>query len=182
MMKLYTKHGDDGSTSLFGGKRVSKTDPRVVAYGSVDELNAVLGVAVSESTDDETNASLRTIQSELFVLGAELATPSGTTSQSELGDDRIAALERLIDSADGACAPLTQFILPGGCPAAAQLHLARTVCRRAERAVIALAAIEPVRDAIVIYLNRLSDLLFAMARLANQRAGYPDIPWVNPGR
>ena len=181
-MKLYTKNGDDGSTSLFGGSRVSKTDPRVVAYGCVDELNAVLGMAVSANNDDEMNGSLQTIQSELFVLGAELATPSGATSQTVLGDDRIAALEQWIDAADEDCAPLTQFILPGGCPGAAQLHFARTVCRRAERAVITLGSTEPVRGAIVIYLNRLSDLLFALARLANHRVGCPDIPWVNPGR
>ncbi len=179
-MKLYTKSGDDGSTSLFGGVRVSKTDPRVVAYGCVDELNAAIGVAVSVSIDEEMRAHLQNIQSELFVIGAELATPSTGKTQAQLAQSSIDAIEGLIDSADGACSPLTQFILPGGCPSAATLHLARTVCRRAERAAIELASQEPVRDCVIVYLNRLGDLLFALARLANQRADHPETPWTNP--
>ncbi len=176
-MKLYTKVGDDGSTSLFGGSRVSKTDLRVVAYGCVDELNAALGVAVGTCEDAEIKAFLQQIQSELFVVGAELATPSTAQPRTQLAEDRIAALEGLIDRSDEECPPLTQFILPGGSPTAAHLHLARTVCRRAERATVELAAKEPVRNAIMVYLNRLGDLLFALARLANHRAGMPDVPW-----
>lgn len=179
-MKLYTKSGDDGSTSLFGGKRVSKADLRVTAYGNVDELNAAIGVVLSACDDGETSASLTTIQAELFSLGAGLAASDPNKAQAQVTQTPIDVMERLIDAAEAECAPLSQFILPGGTTVASGLHFARTVCRRAERSVVELAAAEPVDRLAVVYLNRLSDLLFALARRANYRAGAADVPWKNP--
>jgi cob(I)alamin adenosyltransferase len=178
-MKLYTKRGDDGCTDLFGGTRVPKDDVRVWAYGEVDETNAAIGVSLSSLKDAEVSAILRQVQSELFVLGAELATPAGRESAVAIGDAEILRLEQSIDHATAEVAPLRNFILPGGNAGAAALHLARTVCRRAERAVVSLAGREPVRPAVIIYLNRLSDLLFALARLMNHRTGAADVPWVS---
>ena len=179
-MKLYTKHGDDGSTGLIGGTRVPKNDPRVVAYGDVDETNAAIGVVISGCNDDETVATLRGIQADLFVLGSELATPSGEQPRFRVGESHVKQLERWIDAASAEVAPLRNFVLLGGTATAAGLHLARTVCRRAERAVVGLAQMQPVGQWVIVYLNRLSDLLFAMARQANKRAGVEDIPWHPP--
>lgn len=181
-MKIYTRTGDEGTTALFGGGRVSKDHPRVTAYGTVDELNAVVGQAVSAVTDDQIRERLAAVQHDLFALGAVLATahqddrprPKGIP---ELPVDRIAEMEGWIDAATEELAPLRAFILPGGVPGAAALHLARTVCRRAERTVVHLGTLEPVDEAIVVYLNRLSDLLFTWARLANHRAGHGDVEW-----
>jgi cob(I)alamin adenosyltransferase len=181
--RIYTKTGDKGTTGLYGGGRVRKDDPRVEAYGSVDELNAVLGVCVSAVTDDDLRAALRKVQAELFTLGGELATPNpeGAAKQVEpVGDEEIAWMERLIDRIDGEVPPLRKFVLPGGHPAAAQLHVARTVCRRAERRVLSLSDHAPVRDGVLVYLNRLSDLLFMMARLQAVRAGVPEPTWDPP--
>lgn len=180
-MKLYTKGGDDGTTGLFGGVRVPKTDLRVVAYGCVDELNAALAMVITACDSRDTCDLLQDIQHELFVLGAELATPKREAATAAVTQEHVDKLERLIDEADAACPPLTQFIVPGGTAAASGLHFARTVCRRAERATTELAAREPISQLPLIYLNRLSDLLFALARLSNQQAGVSDIPWRGPG-
>jgi cob(I)alamin adenosyltransferase len=184
-VKIYTKAGDGGQTALFGGQTVGKDVPRVEAYGTLDELNACLGLALASSPGlpADIAALLTRIQSELFDLGAELATPP------ERAADRLAlrvplmeptgieALEAEIDRYETELAPLKTFILPGGAPSAAALHLARTVCRRAERRVVALAAIEAVNGEVIRYLNRLSDLLFVLARAANHRSGMQDVPW-----
>jgi cob(I)alamin adenosyltransferase len=180
-MKLYTKTGDDGSTGLFGGPRVPKCDPRVDAYGEVDEANAAIGVALTQCDDVQLEPRLSQIQCDLFVIGAELATPSGHKPPNSIAPLQIADLEQWIDEACGETPPLRTFVLPGGTPIAAALHLARTVSRRAERAVVALSRQEDVSGGVVVYLNRLSDLLFAWARLVNHRAGVADVPW-NPPR
>jgi cob(I)alamin adenosyltransferase len=178
-MKIYTRTGDDGTTGLIGSGRVRKSDPRVEAYGSVDELNAALGAVLALDTEGWFGAVLGATQSRLFVIGARLAAVSDETrAQLEsLEDDDIAALERAIDALSVELPPLTQFILPGGTLLAAELHRARTVSRRAERRVVALAGQATVDDAVLRYLNRLADLLFVMARAANHRAGSPETPW-----
>jgi cob(I)alamin adenosyltransferase len=178
-MKLYTKTGDDGTTGLFGGGRVPKTSARVAAYGTVDETNAAIGVARAAPLDGGMDAVLARVQEDLFVLGAELACLPGREDKLGmrlLGEQDIECLERAIDDADAASPPLRAFVLPGGSPQAAALHVARTVCRRAERAVLAMDDAPPRRE-LVVYLNRLSDLLFAHARQANVIAGVPDVPW-----
>lgn len=179
-MKIYTKTGDGGETGLFGGARVSKSAAKVAAYGDLDELNASIGACRALNLPAEVDAELGRAQSDLFTLGAELATVAGkeeTLGIALLGEADAARLEDAIDASEAQLPPLKTFVLPGGTPGAAALHLARTVCRRAERAVVALRAQEPVRDAVVIYLNRLSDLLFSLARLTNLRAGVADVPW-----
>ena len=182
-MKIYTKTGDAGETGLFGGTRLSKASDRVATYGDVDELNSVLGLARLHPIDDDRDALLARIQSELFDLGAELASrPGKDAGVAKVDDTQIEALERAIDAAEDELAPLSTFILPGGSPGAAHLHHARTVCRRAERSVVHLASHEEVRAEVLRYLNRLSDLLFVLARLANHRAGVGDVPWVGRGR
>ena len=184
VMKIYTRTGDTGDTGLFGGQRVPKDHIRVDAYGEVDELNAVLGLVVSAiGGDSELAPRLRGIQADLFAIGAHLATPApedgGRASSHipELPRGRVAEMEQWIDAADGELPPLKSFILPGGAPAAAWFHLARTVCRRAERRVITLAREATVPEEVIVYLNRLSDLLFTLARLSNHRAGVEDVPW-----
>lgn len=184
-MKIYTKTGDRGDTGLFGGARVSKASLRVSAYGDVDELNSVLGVVVAHTSDAERSARLKQIQSDLFVLGAELA--KNPDKQVDLGmallaEEDVQRLEQHIDELDQELAPLKTFILPGGSTAAAFLHVGRTTCRRAERAVVLLAQSEAVREELVRYLNRLSDLLFTLARAENARAGVADVPWVGRER
>lgn len=168
-MKIYTRTGDHGETSLFGGKRVAKNDTRIEAYGTVDELNSFLG---SITGFDEIPA----IQSDLFEIGAHLASP-GTSRFPGVDESRITALEQSIDAMERELAPLTSFILPGGSAAAAQIHIARTVCRRAERRVVALEDDTPATQSTIAYLNRLSDWLFVAARFANHRAGVADMPW-----
>ena len=180
MTRIYTRTGDRGETGLFGGGRVRKDDPRVRAYGEVDELNAVLGWVVSRSGEGETADRIRTIQADLFAIGARLATPSDARSRSHLPPlpaDRPAQFEAWIDQAEETLEPLRSFVLPGGAETGALLHLARTVCRRAERAVVTLAGEQEVEPEVVVYLNRLSDLLFDLARLENHRAGRPETPW-----
>ena len=178
-MKIYTRTGDDGTTGLLGAARVPKHDARVEAYGTVDELNAALGVAATLDSQRCVADVLGPIQPALFRVGAELATAdNGMREKLErIGDDDVAALERVIDALDSELAPLTRFVLPGGSPLAAQLHFARTVCRRAERRVTALAEREPGSRTLVKYLNRLADLLFVMARFANHRAGIAETTW-----
>lgn len=183
-MKIYTKTGDAGQTGLFGGDRISKAHARVEAYGDVDELNSVLGIVRADldlGTPFET--LLEAIQSRLFDLGAELANERGKDLGIPLVDeDDVVAMEHAIDHAEGELAPLRTFVLPGGSKVAAHLHLARTVCRRAERRVVALLEQgATVRPEVLRYLNRLSDLLFVLARLANHRAKIADVPWVGRG-
>ena len=179
-MRLYTKTGDDGTTGLFGGVRVNKDSERVEAYGTVDELNAVLGLVRASGAPAEIDELLEAIQNDLFAVGAEIACAPGKEVRlacDPVGDGRIAALEQAIDRADSALPALKNFVLPGGSPSAAALHHARTVCRRAERLLVRTGRSGSLRNELVIYLNRLSDLLFALARRANQLAGIPDVPW-----
>jgi len=182
-LKIYTKTGDGGETGLFGGGRIPKDSLRVAAYGEVDEVNAVLGLARTLDPQELVDALLQRIQRDLFTIGAELAAPDPDTVQKALSrraaiaESDITALEDAIDSHESRLEPLKNFILPGGAPKAATLHLARTVCRRAERAVVALSRHEQISPAILRYLNRLSDLLFVLARAANAHAGRPDVKW-----
>jgi cob(I)alamin adenosyltransferase len=182
-VKIYTKTGDSGETGLFGGTRVSKADPRVAAYGDVDELNAHLGfarAALDAAADAELAGMLEQIQKDLFALGARLADPgrriAGRVTKAAITAGDIARLEGWIDGLESALPPLRRFILAGGSTAGAALHVARTICRRAERAMVALGpdAFEPE---LLIYVNRLSDLLFVMARAVNHRAGAPEAEW-----
>jgi len=182
-VKLYTKTGDDGTTGLFGGGRVKKASARVEAYGTVDELNAAIGVARATKLEPFTDGVLAEVQVDLFTLGAELACVPG--KEAKLSMKLIEAadaerLERAIDAAEEGLPPLKNFVLPGGSPQAAALHLARTVCRRAERSVLALDDV-PARREVVVYLNRLSDLLFVLARKANATLGVEDVPWAPRG-
>jgi cob(I)alamin adenosyltransferase len=177
-MKLYTKRGDDGSTDLFGGTRVAKDDLRVTAYGEIDETNAAVGSAAAVCADERIAEQLHQIQADLFVLGAELATPPPRTPDCSVGEEDVQRLEEWIDAACEQVPPLRNFILPGGTASAAALHVARAVCRRAERAVVKLSHQQSSSPWPLIYLNRLSDLLFALARLANHRAGTSEHPWV----
>jgi cob(I)alamin adenosyltransferase len=181
-VKIYTKTGDAGETGLFAGGRVAKDDARVEAYGCVDELNAVLGVVCTQIADEELLGALRRIEGELFCLGADLATPLEAVSRwiVRITEAMVLQLEREIDAFDTELEPLTQFILPGGAPAGASLHLARTVCRRAERRAISLSHAATLNEAALRYMNRLSDWLFTAARLANARAGSPEQPWISP--
>jgi cob(I)alamin adenosyltransferase len=181
-MKIYTKTGDAGDTGLFGGGRVPKSHPRVEAYGEVDELNATLGVAIATQPMARIDDILGPIQQDLFAIGALLATPDREKMRQHLDkaridDARIAELERAIDGGDDELEPLKAFIMPGGTPKAAALHVARTVCRRAERRVVDLAGNTELPQVVVIYLNRLSDLLFTLARVANKRGGVGEVQW-----
>ena len=188
-MKLYTKRGDAGQTDLFGGGRVGKDSLRIDAIGAVDELNSFIGLAVAACDDAELGPMFGNIQSRLFEIGADLASPrqseddaSGPPAIPRVSSEEVAELEDWIDRLSGRVPPMTHFVLPGGSELAARLHAARTVCRRAERICVALQQHEPVGREVVIYLNRLSDLLFAMARYANKLTGVPDVPWVGPQR
>lgn len=181
-MKIYTRTGDGGDTGLFGGGRVRKSHPRVAAYGDIDELNSAIGVARAAPPVELFDDLLATVQRDLFSLGGHLATPDPdkvrkALEKAELDEGRIAEFERTIDQADIELPPLKAFILPAGTAKAAALHLARTICRRAERSVIELSDQSPVPQLFVVYLNRLSDLLFTMARLANHRTGSGDVTW-----
>ncbi len=178
-MKIYTKTGDKGDTSLFGGQRVPKDALRIEAYGTVDELNSVLGIVRADNREEKIDEILEHVQNDLFVLGADLATPrSSVMKQIRRVEPKDAArLEKVIDKLEAELKPLKAFILPGGSPVAARLHFARTVCRRAERAVVRLSRNEDIGEAITIYLNRLSDLLFVLARYANQCAGVAETKW-----
>lgn len=186
-LKIYTRTGDGGETGLFGGQRVRKDHVRVDAYGDVDELNSVLGMVcthLEQQGDARMVEGLRQIQADLFTVGANLATPAPEDGGREtdyipaLPAGRSAWMEEWIDRAEEELEPLKAFILPGGTPAAASLHLARTVCRRAERKTVTLSHEAHVGAEFIQYLNRLSDLLFTLARLANRRAGVPDVPWL----
>jgi cob(I)alamin adenosyltransferase len=181
-LRIYTRTGDAGTTGLFGGGRVEKDDPRVEAYGDIDELNAVLGLARAVEMMPRIDEVLVPIQRDLFSLGALLATPDREKMKQQLekariDEARITELERHIDDGEQELEPLTAFILPGGTPKSAALHVARTVCRRAERRVVALHREVELPQLVVVYLNRLSDLLFVLARVANRRAGAGEVTW-----
>ncbi len=181
-MKIYTKTGDTGQTALFGGGRVAKSHPRVAAYGDVDELNSALGLARAAIPVDFFNSLLESIQQDLFSIGGHLATPDPdkvrkALEKAQLSASRIDLFESTIDAADAESPPLKAFVLPAGCEKAVRLHVARAVCRRAERSVVGLAQGDEVPALFLVYLNRLSDLLFALARLANHRAGIGDVTW-----
>ena len=183
-MKIYTKTGDEGETSLFGGGRVPKDHLRVRTYGEVDEANAAIGFAASLEPATFEAALLQTIQRSLFTIGAELATPDPAKlgkalarSGPAIGPADVGAIEDAIDKQDAKLQPLKNFILPGGTPKAAAFHVARTVCRRAERSVVSLSREQSINPAIVHYLNRLSDLLFVLARAVNAQAGKADVTW-----
>jgi cob(I)alamin adenosyltransferase len=184
-MKLYTRSGDDGRTGLFSGDRVGKDHPRIEAYGTVDELNACLGLAVAAIEagsvfGDTLRTDLLELQSRCFDLGADLATPEGARNAERIGrftDEDVDGMESMIDRYSDAAPEIRCFVLPGGTELAARLHLCRTVCRRAERLMVHLGHGEPVTPQAIRWINRLSDLLFAMSRAANHAAGVPDVPW-----
>ena len=176
-MKIYTRSGDGGETGLLGGERVGKDHPRIEAYGTVDELCAQIGTARSAGLSAGLEGQLESIQRELFVLGAQLASPEPNAKLPALDAASVKRLEDWIDEAEAKLPALRQFILPGGCPAGSALHLARTVCRRAERRVQALSREAKLPVEIPVFLNRLSDYLFVAARLANQEAGAAEEPW-----
>jgi cob(I)alamin adenosyltransferase len=180
-MKIYTRTGDSGQTSLFGGTRVSKADPRVAAYGDVDELNACLGaVRAQVEIPADVSALLEHVQRDLFAVGARLADPASRIAErvtkTAVSDGDIQRLESAIDAYEAELPPLRRFILPGGSRGGALLHYSRTVCRRAERAIVALGA-DQVESLVVVYVNRLSDLLFVLARVVNHRAGQLEVEW-----
>jgi cob(I)alamin adenosyltransferase len=181
-VKIYTRTGDTGETALFGGGRVSKDHPRTSAYGDVDELNSAIGVVRATAPAEVFDELLDGIQRDLFAIGGRLATPepekvAKAIAKAVLPPQRVASFEQAMDDAESELPPLRAFVLPGGTPKAAALHLARTVCRRAERSVVRLAREDSAPAEILVYLNRLSDLLFTLARLANHRAGVGDITW-----
>lgn len=180
--RIYTRTGDGGDTGLFGGGRVPKSHPRVAAYGDVDELNSVLGLVRAAPPQEFYDALFEAIQRDLFAIGGHLATPDpekvrAALAKAELSPARVAEFERTIDEADAELPPLKAFVLPAGTEKSARLHLARTTCRRAERSVVELARTDEVPPLFLVYLNRLSDLCFALARLANHRAGVGDAIW-----
>lgn len=179
-MKLYTRTGDDGTTGLFGGERVVKTHPRIEAYGTVDEVNACVGLAATGAKDARLAEILTTLQSLLFDVGADLATPSDSQHADKVRRIDVTDVEKLegwIDELTEATPPIRTFVLPGGTEVAARLHLARTVARRGERAIIVLMGESELDPVLLHWVNRLSDLLFAAARYANHVAGVPDVPW-----
>lgn len=181
-MKIYTRTGDAGETGLFGGGRVPKDHVRVQAYGDVDELNSALGMVRSTQPVDFMDGLLEAIQRDLFALGGQLATPDpesvrAALEKAELNQSRVVAFERVMDEADRELPPLRAFVLPAGTPKAAALHLARTICRRAERSVVRLGHEADIPELFVVYLNRLSDLLFTLARQSNHRDGAGDVTW-----
>ena len=178
-MKIYTRTGDEGSTSLIGNERVKKSDLRLNAYGTIDELNAVLGIARSLEMPTELDRVLEAIQNQLFDLGAELASSDPANSNTSfLTEEMVQYQEQMIDQLENELPALKNFILPGGTQTAAVVHLARCVCRRAEREIVALAETVPLREVLIQYVNRLSDLLFVLARSLNSKAGENDVPWI----
>ena len=182
-MKLYTRTGDEGTTGLFGGDRIAKCHQRLEAYGTLDELNSVLGVlALHLAPELQAHGPLQLVQRDLFALGAVLATPPSRAGQvaQRLTHPTwpIADMEADIDRLAAMTGPMTHFVLPGGCPGSAHGHWARTDCRRAEREVVALSGAEPVPAEVIVYLNRLSDWLFALSRAANAQAGVEDVKWL----
>ena len=183
LTRIYTKTGDEGMTGLGGGRRVAKDSPRVRAYGTVDELNSAIGVALALGLSDRLTSEFATIQNELFDLGSDLCWPEDDERRARIPTvqpKHVRRLETLIDELNEVVGPLTNFLLPGGAPGAAQLHLARTICRRAEREAITLSHEEPIGELVLPYLNRLSDALFVMARFENHERGVDEPLW-QPG-
>ena len=176
-MKIYSKTGDDGSTGLQGDYRIDKSHPRIVSYGTVDEANAALGIVLSNSLDDDITIILTEIQNDLFLVGADLSNPNLNDVKNRVSLEMIEKLEDHIDKFELELPPLTNFILPGGDPAAAQLHYVRTVVRRAESQTVLLSEKDEINSNCIKYLNRLSDLFFVMGRLINKRKNRADIPW-----
>lgn len=182
-MKIYTKGGDKGKTSLFGGERVEKNNPRLEAYGTIDELNSILGFAIANELHSKTKNIILNIQNNLFVIGAELATPANVKSNAikSIQSYEIKNIEDYIDEIELELKPLSSFILPGGSKSASLLHMARTVCRRAERRIIEVDLEEKINPDIIVYINRISDLLFVLARFENHSSSTPEIEWKQRG-
>ncbi|MEQ9310104.1 MAG: cob(I)yrinic acid a,c-diamide adenosyltransferase [Balneolaceae bacterium] len=178
-MKIYTKQGDSGQTSLYGGQKVSKHSSRIASYGTVDELNSVIGIVLSHSPSSKTQNFLSVVQKQLFVLGADLATPfSKETRINRISDTEVKFLEEAIDEMEEKLPPLKNFILPGGTHAGAAIHYSRTVCRRAERKAVECSEEEYITPESIIYLNRLSDFLFVLGRFENHTSGTVEVPWI----
>ncbi len=176
-MKIYTKTGDDGTTGVQGGKRISKSNLRIKAYGTIDELNATIGLVLSKKFDDDIEDLLRNIQNDLFVAGSDLSNPDLSNMKNRITKEMIANIEKNIDRLENELPPITNFILPGGHEVASLIHIARTIARRAETIVISLNENEKVNDECKKFLNRLSDLLFVIARTVNKKNGFNDIIW-----
>lgn len=177
MAKIYTKTGDDGTTSIIGGKRISKSSLRIIAYGTIDELNASIGIGLSTKLDKDIHELLEKIQNDLFVTGADLANDDLRNTSNRITENMVKFLEEQIDKLESELHPITYFILPGGDPSASQIHFARTVSRRAETRIVQLAEKEPINKMCQIYINRLSDLLFVIARVINKRKMIKDVAW-----
>lgn len=177
LVKIYTKTGDDGTTGLVGGKRVKKSDLRIIAYGAVDELNSTIGIILSFPLDSDINNILTQIQNHLFVVGADLANPNLNDTYTRVSTDMVTFLENNIDRLENELTPITYFILPGGDQVASRTHLARAICRRAETNIAVLSSPEQINKTCQIYMNRLSDLLFVIARVINKRKKIKDIAW-----
>lgn len=176
-MKIYTKTGDSGKTSLQGNVRITKSHPRIVAYGSVDEANAILGIVLSNNLDDDLKSVLTDLQNELFIVGADLSNPNIDNTENRVTSEMVNNLEVLIDKYEQELEPLTNFILPGGQISSAQIHFCRTVVRRAETQIVLLTELDKVNDECIRYMNRLSDLLFVLGRVLNKRCGKKDRIW-----
>ena len=177
LVKIYTKTGDDGTTGLIGGKRIKKSNPRITAYGAIDELNAAIGIILASKLDSDIRKLLIQMQNNLFVVGADLANPDLTNNSNRVTTDMITFLEVQIDKLENDLPSITYFILPGGNLVASQVHLARAICRRAEVKIVELSGIDKINKNCQIYINRLSDLLFVVARTINKRKKIKDIAW-----
>ena len=177
LVKIYTKTGDDGTTGLFGGKRIKKSNPRITAYGEIDELNAAIGIILASKLDSDIRKLLIQIQNNLFIVGADLANPDLTNNSNRVTTDMTTFLEVQIDKLENDLPSITYFILPGGNLVASQVHLARAICRRAEVKIVELSGIDKINKNCQIYINRLSDLLFVVARTINKRKKIKDIAW-----
>jgi len=177
LTKIYTKTGDDGSTGLIGGKRISKSNQRIITYGAIDELNSSIGIVLSSKLDNDIHDLLEKIQNDLFVAGADLANPDLKTSSNRITENMVKFLETNIDKFEDELSPITYFILPGGDPVAAQVHLARAITRRVETHIVQLSESEAINKTCQIYMNRLSDLLFVIARVINKRKMIKDVAW-----
>ena len=177
MTKIYTKTGDDGSTGLIGGKKISKANQRIIAYGTVDELNASIGIVLSSEEDNDIHDLLEKIQNDLFVVGADLANVDLEIKSNRITEEMIKFLENHIDELENELSPITYFILPGGDPVASQVHLARAISRRAESQIVKLSEKETINKNCLVYMNRLSDLLFVIARVINKRKMIKDVAW-----
>ena len=176
-MKIYTKTGDDGTTGLQGGRRISKSNIRIMAYGAIDEVNAVIGLILSSKFDDDLEKLLKIIQNDLFVVGSDLSNPDLSSDENRVTQEMVENIEKNIDLFENELSPITNFILPGGHEIASLFHIARTITRRAETQVISLDESGMVNDECKKYLNRLSDLLFVLARIINKKNGFEDVIW-----